>query len=431
MHGLIAWLVVSSTGTGSTPHADLKHRSPEPYVSEALAAHPSLEAAHRRVQAARHRRRPAGALADPVLSVGIQNLPYTPPSVVTTPMTGIRFGISQSFPWPGKRALAEDVASLRADVAQASREEQANHLASRVRATFYDIHFADISIQVIHANLGIIDGFVEITDAKYRVGRGLQQDVLKARVLRNQLEERLLDLRRERAALAVRLNSLMAVEGNPEVPPLVNVAVTELPPLNADALMALAETQRPLLQRLTAQRQTSTRIQDLADKAALPDFSVTFGYTWRLVQADRDPVDGGDFLSLSAGINLPVWYTAKQGPRARAARDDTAAAKADLAAARLEVRSTIHTVLEQGPKLLQQMELYRRSIIPTTRQTFDADRIAYQVDKVDFLDLLDIEMRLLNFEVDYHRLHVEREKLIVRLAEAVGIAPADLRKAAR
>jgi hypothetical protein len=35
-------------------------------------------------------------------------------------------------------------------------------------------------------------------------------------------------------------------------------------------------------------------------------------------------------------------------------------------------------------------------------------------------------MRLLRFEVEFHRLHVEREKLIVALAEAVGVRPGEL-----
>ena len=68
------------------------------------------------------------------------------------------------------------------------------------------------------------------------------------------------------------------------------------------------------------------------------------------------------------------------------------------------------------------MRRYREVIIPSTRQILAADQAAFQVDKVDFPTLLDLEMQLLNFEVDYHRLHVEREKLLVELAEAVGVA---------
>lgn len=427
MSGFLTLLAVTATVGHAHHHGG--SLDPEAYVAEALRAHPSVSAADRRAEAMRARTEPAGALMDPMFSIGIANLPYSPLSFTATPMTGIRFGLSQRFPWPGKLDDAENAATHRADAAAAGADERRNKLAAMVRMVFYDIHFVDVAIDVIRANLEIIQGFVEIADAKYRVGRGLQQDVLKARVTKNQLEERLIDLRRRRAALAVRLNSLMARKATVEIPRLVDVAVTELPPLDLDDLLNTADAERPHLQRLAAEIDAADRTRALADKAALPDFNVGFGYTMRLVDAGRDPVDGADFLSLTAGLQLPVWYGSKQGPLAEAAAKDATAARRTLDAARLDVREVVKTVLDQSPELLRQMELYRRSIIPTTRQTLEADRVAYQVDKVDFLDLLDIEMRLLRFEVDYHRLHVEREKLIVRLAEAVGVAPTALGRA--
>lgn len=431
---VLSLLTVIGSAVPTSSAADAHHHgtpggsSPEPYVEAAMAAHPTVEAAHHRAEAMRSRISPAGALADPIFTVGIQNLPYDPLSFTATPMTGIRVGLAQSFPWPTKLSLAEEMASFRSKAAAAGTEEQRNRLAAMVREVFYDIHFADVAIDVIATNLKIIDGFVEITDAKYRVGRGLQQDSLKARVVRGQLEERLIGLRRQREALAVRLNSLMARPASTRVPKLLEVAVTDLPKLDATSLLSKAETTRPLLVRLQREITAAERQKALAETAAFPDFTVAIGYTFRLVEPDKDPIDGADFLSLSAGITLPVWYGSKQGPLSRAAREEASAAKQDLEAARLEVSQTVESALAQIPDLLKQMELFRSSIIPTTRQTLDADRIAYQVDKVDFLNLLDIEMRLLNFEVDYHRLHVQREKLIVQMAEAVGVAPADLGK---
>ncbi|MEQ9497552.1 MAG: TolC family protein [Deltaproteobacteria bacterium] len=425
MNELLALLALTSTAAAHHHHGggDL---GPEPFVAEAVQAHPSIAAAERRAEAMRARTAPAGALMDPMVSIGVQNLPYAPPSLTATPMTGIRFGISQTFPWPGKRGLAEEAATSRADAADAGTLEQRNRLAAMVRSTFYEIHFVDVAINVIRANLEIIDGFIEIADAKYRVGRGLQQDILKARVTKNQLDERLIGLRRQRATLRVRINSLMARDPGTRIPRLIDVRITELPPLEAEHLLATASEHRPLLRRLAAQIAAADQSRALADKAALPDFNLAFGYTLRLVEAGRDPIDGDDFVSLTAGVNLPVWSSTKQGPLAEAAAKDAAAARRELEAATLDVRETVQTVLEQTAQLLEQMELYRSSIIPTTRQSLDADRIAYQVDKVDFLNLLDIEMRLLSFEVDYHRLHVEREKLIVQLAEAVGVAPSEL-----
>ncbi len=420
---LLHLLVMTSTAGGHQHDLGTGGVNPEPYVDQALSVHPGLRAIQRRAEAMKARQKPAGAWMDPLFSVGIANLPYQPLSFTATPMTGIRFGLSQRFPWPGKLDLKEAATTEKAQALVETKEERANQLAAQIRLTFYDVHFVDVTIEVIKKNLKIIDGFVEIADAKYRVGRGLQQDALKARVARGQMEEQMIGLRRRRAALEAQMGSLVAQKEAMSLPSLINVAVTEFPLLGAQALIDLADAQRPLLRSLAHQSQAQQKMRKLADKAAYPDFTVALGYTLRLVEEGRDPVDGADFLSLSAGLNLPIWYGQKQGPLREAAAKEVQAIDREIDAARLEIREVILSALFQIPELMQQMEKYRSSIIPTTRQTLDADRIAFQVDKVDFLNLLDIEMRLLNFEVEYHRLHVEREKLIVRLAQAVGVAP--------
>ncbi|CAN0475817.1 unnamed protein product, partial [Laminaria digitata] len=427
---LLALLVATSTAAEAHHHhgASSDGEGPESYVRLALKAHPSIAAGRLRAEAMQDRSDPAGALMDPVLSFGIQNLPYSPFSFRATPMTGLRFGLSQRLPWPGKRGLLSEATDLDAKALMAGSAETANRLAASVRGVFYDIHFVDVAVDVINKNLRIIDGFVEVADAKYRVGRGLQQDVLKARVVRGQLEERRTDLQRRRTALAVRLNSLMATKTPIEIPSLLAVPVNSLDFETQEKLQERAEHARPQLRQLNLAVAAAEKRRAHADKAALPDFTVGLGYTFRTVDPARDAIDGADFLSLSAAVNLPVWYAQKQGPLASAAAKDVLALHRDREAVRLKISEAVQSILHQIPELLEQMEVYRTSIIPTTRQTLDADLIAYQVDKVDFLNLLDIEMRLLNFEVDYHRLHVEREKLIVRLAEAVGVSPVQLER---
>lgn len=363
---------------------------------------------------------------DPMFTVGILNLPYAPPSFRASPMTGIRIGLSQTLPWPGKRGLQEDAVRLGAEVMNASADERANQLAAQVRNLFYEVHFMDVAIEVINKNLTVVDALVQAADSKYRVGRGMQQDSLKARVVQAKLKEQRTDLTRRRRAAEISLGRLMASDEPVKVPSLLNVAVTQLPELSQSGLLQRAQTERPLLRQLHKAIEAAQQRASYAQKAALPDLTVGFAYTVRVVDPARDPLNGADFLSLTAGVNLPVWYGTKQGPLAQAAALDVIAAERDLESAQLEVTQRVESIIVQLPELLDQMEAYRTSIIPMTQQTLEADLIAYQVDKVDILDLLEIEMKLLNYEVDYHRLHVEREKLVVQLAEAVGVDPANL-----
>ena len=419
---LLGPLTLALTAATATSTPDV-----EVYVREALDAHPDISATQQRALAAQKRVEPAGAWDDPTLSVGIQNLPYDPFSLNATPMSGVKVGLAQRIPWPGKRALAEDTARAKSAAAEQNIEEQKLRLAAEVRTVYFDIHLLDVSKRVLETNLAILDRFIEVADAKYRVGNGLQRDVLRARVARAELDEQLLGVERGRAARVETLRNLLARDDTLEVPPLLKVAISQpRADLGEQRLLGRAENERPLLRALRHTIEGATASAALADKAALPDIGVSLSYTFRGSAGGKDPANGADFLGLGISVPLPVFYGAKQGPAAEAARADEQAAREALRAARLEIRGEIARVLTELPRLEAQMRKFSDDIIPTTQQTLEADLVAYQVDKVSFLDLLDVEMKLVRYQIDFHRLHVMHEQLIIRLARVLGEQPADL-----
>ena len=56
-----------------------------------------------------------------------------------------------------------------------------------VAETYYQIYFTDKSLAIVDKNLKILDDFVTITESKYSVGKGAQQDVFKAQVEHSKL----------------------------------------------------------------------------------------------------------------------------------------------------------------------------------------------------------------------------------------------------
>ena len=84
-------------------------------VAEALKNNPELRAAAKETEAANQRVRPAGALEDPMLEAGLLNVPIQPFRLNREDMTMKMLGLSQKLPYPGKRALREQVAAKEAE----------------------------------------------------------------------------------------------------------------------------------------------------------------------------------------------------------------------------------------------------------------------------------------------------------------------------
>ena len=62
----------------------------------------------------------------------------------------------------------------------------------------------------------------------------------------------------------------------------------------------------------------------------------------------------------------------------------------------------------------------RTAIIPQAQQSLSAALAGYQVDKVDFLTLLDSQVSLFDFDTDVYRHLTEAEKILAQIEMAVG-----------
>ncbi|MEK7438110.1 MAG: TolC family protein, partial [Pseudomonadota bacterium] len=97
-------------------------------IAEALRNNPELRAAAKELEAAGERVRPAGALEDPMLEAGLLNVPITPWRLNREDMTMKMLGLSQKLPYPGKRALREQVAAQEAETLKYGLRETRNRV---------------------------------------------------------------------------------------------------------------------------------------------------------------------------------------------------------------------------------------------------------------------------------------------------------------
>ena len=67
-----------------------------------------------------------------------------------------------------------------------------------------------------------------------------------------------------------------------------------------------------------------------------------------------------------------------------------------------------------------QVSLFIEGIIPQARQTVESMLAGYQVDQVDFLNLVRSQVTLLNYELQYWKSYTEVNQSIARIQAAVG-----------
>jgi outer membrane protein, heavy metal efflux system len=385
-------------------------------VAEALANNPEIEVSEARWQAFVARAQGAGSLEDPMLMLGIQNaLLRDPLNFSRDPMTSKVIGLSQMLPFPGKRGLMKEAASLEAESYRWLHEERRLELERMVRETWYQLYYLDRALDTVADNLAAIDEIVLLTETMYGVGRGIQQDVFKAQLERSRMVDMQIMLQRQRTGRLATLNALLYRPA--QTPVVIPAAITlSTLPMAAAELEEVAETRRPLLKSLRAQVSRGESMRRLAQRENYPDFTLSVEYM------QREPVMGemgDDMYSASLSFNLPLQRAGRRAMVAEAGAD-IRMGSAEFNEVRNSIRAGIADLLAQVEEGRQRVELYRDAIIPQANLSLESATAAYQVGRVDFMTLLDSQMTLFGYEQNYHEAIAEHEMAMAQLAALVG-----------
>ncbi|MBT6144237.1 MAG: TolC family protein [Gemmatimonadetes bacterium] len=390
----------------------------EVLISEALSRHPRLQALAALTRAQHHLESPAAAWPDPMVRFDLLNVPTSEWDFGSSPMSGRQLGVAQRLPWPGRRDADRRLASTQTQIAAARAADARAGIVDAVKQAYYELAFVDRALVITSRNQDLLRDFVRIAQTKYSVGRGRQQDILKAQVSLSGLGDRILVLQARRDVAEARLNALRDREVTAPMPPPMRLEVTDFNQSLTD-LTHMAFEARPALVGLRHQVEHWQAAEEVARLGTRPDIDVQLAYRQR--SFDTDQVAGSDFVSAGIAVKVPLWRNSRQHQQAAAARQRQSAATSELAATKLDIELRLRELLIKAGLHRAEMELLRDAILPQAQQALTASVAGYRVDHVDFLTLLDSQVTLQQFEIDLHRQHIDYEKTLASLEAVVGV----------
>jgi outer membrane protein TolC len=412
--------------SGAEAHASQQPESaasmPEPLslgwcIERAIATNPSLDAVDAEAEATRARAGYAGRLEDPRFGYEMLNLPTEDWNFHSTPMSGHRLSLNQKLPVPGLLSSQREAAQAAVQAADAGLEDRRARIAARVELTWSALAVAQRALEITEQNLDLLRQLREIAEAKYRVGTGIQQDVIRAQLeLTTLLAER---LRRE-ATLAKSEASLAALLDLPidqHFPRTEELDQSTAIPALSDLLSRVSDAS-PLLRERRARVVEAKKRVRATKLESYPDVDLSIGYRIR-DSVEQDPVRGQDFLSAGFTLRLPVdrqKWNAKVAEQRSYLRKAEAEYRASLATLGNEIR-TAHSDLVGADA---EVELLVTGLLPQARQSLESSRSGYEVARIDFLSLLDSELRLFEAELRLIQARATRRASLARLEATLG-----------
>jgi outer membrane protein TolC len=348
--------------------------------------------------------------------MGLANFPIEAGGFSTEGMTQAQLGIRQSFP-PGKtRAVStRQFQSLAAEMTENAGARGRDVLTS-VRSAWLETYYWHRAHTIVSESRPFFSDLVTITRSLYAVGKKDQQDVLRAELELSRLDDRLIEISKQRARARAALSEWVGSESSRPI-------AEKLPSWERVPALQTLRTDlatHPALQAADARIAARRAGIDLANERYKPGWALDLGYGYR----DGSLPTGGprsDFVSLSVTVDLPLFRKNRQDRGVAAALSERRAADESKDELLRRLNSQLEAEYARWQDLSRRVDLYERLILTQAKDQANAALLAYQSEAGDFADVMRGFVDDLNTRLDHIRLQIERAQSYAVLANLGGL----------
>lgn len=350
-------------------------------LQDALDHNPDLAKSKSLMEAERERIPQAKALADPSLSIGLQNDGFKKLQIGEMETSWYQVMLTQPLPWPGKRNLRGEIAGIGADLTRVAVDRVRLGLEADVKRAYFGLLLVRGQLALLREQASFLEQAQAITQARYEVGQGSQADLLRAQLERNRLNQTRQSLEAEEQVLVATLNRLRGSSEATAIPTTASLEALTVPAPTVDSLLSEAESRSPELQSARLGVRQAERSLDLAKLDRRPDFAVNAGL---MPRGALDPM-----WQVGFSVSLPVWSKQKQQ---RAVAEQEWRRKSQGSEATSVRNLLTQRIRERAAQLsgtLANLRIYREGLLVQSEASFQATLAQYEAGRAPFLSVLE------------------------------------------
>ena len=131
-------------------------------IIEAVNVSPKIKLLESKLKVASSRIEQGTNLPDPVLTLGLMNMPINSFSFTQEPMTGKSIGLSQTIPYPSGLSAAADVKAIDTLVIQEEIKNMRNLIKKEISRIYYDLRLAETEIELSKERLNLLEQILKV-----------------------------------------------------------------------------------------------------------------------------------------------------------------------------------------------------------------------------------------------------------------------------
>lgn len=334
-----------------------------------------------------------------------------------------RAGVMQQIPWFGKLNLKGEIADLEAEAAFYNFLAKKNELLARVVDVYYELAYLEHATSITEANLELLKRWEQVIAQRYRTHSGTQADLIKAQVELGKLEDKLKELQDSKTPLVALFNSVLNRSNGEDV----NVPVESLDPpyssnehpLEYESLRSVLIAHNPELRLFDSLIEAKKRGIDLANKNYYPDFTVGADYIFVGEREMAGSESGDDALVTMLSMSLPI-YRSRYDAGLRQAKKERKSAEAMKQAKYFELNARLAKLIFEVKDSKRRIKLYEDTLVPKAEESLESTYTGFEAGETTFLDLLDAERALLDFQLSLVRARADYQTGNASLSALLG-----------
>jgi outer membrane protein TolC len=350
----------------------------------------------------------AGQLPDPEARAGAVNVPTDSFALDAVDMTMLEIGVMQRFPAGRTRELSRSGFESRALGADAEVQDRGRRVRLEVERSWRELDYLDQSMALLQDEAKWVASLVDGTEAAYAAGDGAQLELLDARLMALEIEERQIDVERERDMARADLSRWIGDAA------LGERAAPAPAPNDMASLEILLERldRHPMLQSLDRAHDVAMNEADLAGERYKPSFGVDVSYGFR--QGRMDGASRPDLLTAMLTFDVPLFTRNRQDREASAARAKVRAADSRRTDIARELEARLRAEYSRALRLGSIVQLYESRIQRLADVSVESALASYRSSEGSLSDVIGTERRVLDVR---DRLAKARKDRAVAIAE--------------
>jgi cobalt-zinc-cadmium efflux system outer membrane protein len=406
---LLSLALIPSTATAS-PSLSL-----DDAVQQALSAHPRIQAATERWQAATARARARLTPADPELELEVEGMA----SALDLGSRGERsVGVTQRFAVPlawhhALSAARQKAAAVRLESVDVARLDVALEAAT----AYLDVQLAERLLALGRGDLELAGDLARIAQRRHDVGDSSRLAALRAEVEVGRASLRVAQLQDAAAVARAELNAILNRPLDAQLWPSDSLVARQAA-IDESALRARALKRRPEIAAAAHHRAAARRQERASSAALLPAIDVG------LFRHDFDAPEAPATWRLDLAVEVPLWAATRQ--RSAIAATAAEARRSDhlVEETRRRIALDVHTAVVRLASARRTLGFLQGGLLREAETAYTTARRSWDQGRAQPVDVLDARRTLAEVRTDHARAVHAHEVARHALVRAVG-APLD------